>query len=469
MQVAALPSIHAPTFVGGMAKSKVAPGLPFARQTLAPMVAPQTEVIALVNAAEVFRAVLPPGEYVIGRDADVEIHVDAARVSRQHARLTLNYFDWIIEDLQSANGTRVGGARIEGAALIFPGQGVQVGNVELLLRRLPLDAVDPDLAPQIEAIRRYLPPEIRAGRRYRVKGTVNRGGLGIILEAEELSTKRTVAMKVLLDLRSPEAIARFIEEAQITAQLDHPNIVPIYDLNVNEQDKPFFTMKLIRGQSLKKVLEVLRDGTPAHPCEYPLAELLRIFAKVCDAVGFAHSKGVVHRDLKPDNIMLGAHGAVWVMDWGLAKPLGQTAENPFRAAATRTQIRSIREDHPDAMTSPGMVLGTPSYMAPEQAAGFSHTVDLPADIYSLGALLYSMLTLQEPFDGDAIDILERVAAGQLVSPLKRVNGRRLPHLPPGGIPVKLDALTVKAMSLWPENRHASTEELLAAIRAAGAQ
>ena len=433
------------------------------------MGAPQTEVVATMDGAEIFRAVLSPGDYVVGRDDDAEIPVNAARVSRHHARLTLDYFDWFIEDLQSANGTRVGGKRLEEKemALIFPGQDVQVGNVELHLRRLPMDPADPDLAPQTEAMRRYLPPEVCNGRRYRVKGTVARGGLGIILEAEELSTRRTVAMKVLLDIRSPEAVARFIEEAQITSQLEHPNIVPIYELNANEQDKPFFTMKLVRGQSLRKVLEGVKSESSEQPCEYHLAELLRIFGKVCDAVGFAHSKGVVHRDLKPDNIMIGAHGEVLVMDWGLAKPLGQSADNPFRAAAKRSQIRSIREDHSDAVTSPGMVLGTPSFMAPEQAAGNSHTVDLRADIYSLGAILYCMLTLEVPFDGDVIDILDRVKAGQLIRPLQRLNGQTLPHLPPVGFPATLDATTVKAMALSPENRHASVEELLAEVRAAG--
>ena len=429
------------------------------------MAAPQTEIIALLDGTEIFRAVLPPGEYIVGRDEGVDIRLDTVRVSRRHARLTLDSFDWSIEDLHSMNGTRVGGHRIQEATPIFPGQRVQVNKVELVLRRIPQDSADSELTPQAAAIRRYLPPEIRGERRYRVKGTIARSDPRIILEAEEIATKRTVAMKVLCDIRCTEEIARFIEEAQITAQLDHPNIPPIYELNVNEQDKPFFTMKLIRGRSLKKVLDGLRDGSGEFIGKYPLAELLRIFAKVCDAVGFAHSKRVVHRDLKPENIMLGPHGEVLVMDWGLAKPLGKPADNPLHASGARTQIHSIREDHSDAMTGPGMVLGTPAFMAPEQAAGFSDTVDPRADIYSLGAILYCMLTLEPPFEGEVLDILHRVETGQFLSPVQRLDGRQLPHLPEGGIPPGLNAATLKAMSLTPENRHASAAELLAEVNA----
>lgn len=429
------------------------------------MSASQTEMIARLDGAEIFRAALPPGDYVIGRDENVDIRIDTAGVSQRHARLTLEPGDWSIEDLQSKNGTRVGGIRIEGATVILPGQCVHLGMVEFLLRCVPPDAANSDPAPHIEALQRFLPPEIWAKRRYDVKGNVAQGGGVIILEADEIATKRTVAMKVLLDISSAEGIARFIEEAQITAQLDHPNIVPIYELNVNEQDKPFFTMKLVRGQSLKKVLDELREGTAGAIDKYSLAELLRIFGKICDAVGFAHSKGVVHRDLKPDNIMLGRHGEVLVMDWGLAKPLGKAAENPSFDSEAQTRIQSIRQDHSDAMTSPGMILGTPGFMAPEQAAGFSHVVDPRADIYSLGAILYCMLTLELPFEGSLRDILFRIETGQLISPLRRLNGRSLPHLPTGGIPPALDAVTMKAMSLLPENRHATAEELIAEVNA----
>ena len=374
-------------------------------------------------------------------------------------------FDWMIEDLQSKNGTRVGGVRIRQTTPVFPGQSVQVDNVELLLRRTPRDSADSDLVPQIAVLRRYLPPESRGQRRYRVKRIIARCDPRIILEAEDIATRRTVAMKVLCDIRVPGEIGRFIEEAQVTAQLDHPNIPPIYELNVNELDKPFFTMKLVRGMSLKRVLDDMGDGSAELIGKYPLAELLRIFSKVCDAVGFAHAKRVVHRDLKPDNIMLGKHGEVLLMDWGLAKPLEKAAENPLHASDGRTQIRSIREDHSDAMTGTGMVVGTPGFMAPEQAAGFSRRVDQRADIYSLGAILYCMLTLEAPFDGIVADILKKVETGRFISPTERLNGQHLPHLPEGGIPPGLNATTLKAMSLLPENRHASAAELLAEINA----
>ncbi len=427
---------------------------------------PQTEVVALVDGREIFRELLPPGEYLIGREVEAQIRLDSNKVSCRHALLTLNYFEWTIEDYGSTNGTRVGGEPVTERAPIFPQQAVQVGNVDLQLRRLRMSEAGDTLAPQTAAVLRYLPSEVRGERKYKVKGVIAVGGMGIVLEAEDVATRRSVAMKTLRKTRSAEDIARFIEEAQITAQLEHPNIVPIYELNVNDLDLPFYTMKLVRGESLRQVLERLRLERAETVEQYPLGELLGIFQKVCDAIAFAHSKGVVHRDLKPDNILLGKYGATVVMDWGLAKLLGQRAAGLAKDFSSTTLVTSARADDPGGVsTMKGLALGTPQFMSPEQASGESHTVDAPADIYGLGAILYNILTLRPPIEGaDAQEVLENVVRGAITPPEKAVEGLSLLHLPEGRLPADLIETALQAMALRPKDRFASVGALQAEIR-----
>ena len=267
----------------------------------------------------------------------------------RHARLTLSYFDWQIEDFGSANGTFVSGVAIPPAqtTMLFPQQELRVGNVQLRLRRLRLQESAESLAPQTAAVLRHLPEALRGLQRYQVKGMIAQGGMGVVLEAEDIVTRRRVAMKLLLKPDSAEMVARFIEEAQIMAQLEHPGIVPVYDLNVNELDNPFYVMKLVRGESLKQVLNGLRMERSATCEQYPLANLLTAFLKVCEAMEYAHAKNVVHRDLKPENVMLGRFGEVLILDWGFAKSLEQIEpENRLRTAWCVPSVRPIRARSP---------------------------------------------------------------------------------------------------------------------------
>src|SRR4029434_1261634 len=159
------------------------------------------------------------------------------------------------------------------------------------------------------------------GKKHRVITTIARGGMGVVLQARDLRIRRNVAMKVMKTGAqfSRENVLRFIDEAQLSGQLEHPNIVPVYDLGIDEHGEIFYSMKYVRGITLDEILRGLRNGRAETIEEYPLSTLLTIFQKICDAIAFAHSKGVVHRDLKPENVMIGRYGEVLVMDWGLAK------------------------------------------------------------------------------------------------------------------------------------------------------
>src|SRR5262249_41776795 len=208
--------------------------------------------------------------------------------------------------------------------------------------------------------------------RYRVLGELGHGGMGTVLKGRDTDLGRDIAIKVLLETHQgrPALLGRFVEEAQIGGQLQHPGIVPVYELGTFEQ-RPYFTMKLVKGQTLAKLLAEREAPGQDRP------RFLKVFEQVCQAVGYAHSKGVIHRDLKPSNIMGGAFGEVKIMDWGLAKVLQkektthtERPPQPVEASVIRTQRSSdCSEGSTGSETQSGSVLGTPAYMPPEQAMG----------------------------------------------------------------------------------------------------
>jgi serine/threonine protein kinase len=418
------------------------------------MIVPITQVIATHEGQEVYRGEFPPGEYTIGRESAAHIHIDLQKISRAHARLTLRYSDWLIEDLGSANGTWVSGTRIGQPTLLFPRQEVRLGTVDLTLRRIHTDAeIEQSRAPQSETVLRFLPAELRDDRRYQIKRLLAKGGMGVVLEAYDAALRRRVAMKVLLDVESPEQIARFIEEAQVTAQLAHPNIIPVYDINVNERENPFFTMPLLDGFTLWSALAPMRRGDPEMIARFPLPEMVHILGKVCDALSFAHARGVVHRDLKPENIMLGEFGEVLVIDWGLAKPLGSDVN--VEQGDTTVLVSSVRQDAGLEFATGDHVLGTIQYMAPEQIQD-RYLIDARTDVYALGGLLYHILTLRPPVEGtDPLAALGAVMRGEL-NPFdaSTVNCE------------ELALVATKALAHEPHNRHASVREFQLEMRQA---
>jgi eukaryotic-like serine/threonine-protein kinase len=272
--------------------------------------------------------------------------------------------------------------------------------------------------------------------RYEDLGELARGGMSSIRTVFDRVVRRRVAMKVHDRERDPSGVTHFIEEARITGQLDHPNIIPVHDVQYDEQGLPTrFTMKLVEGETLTDVIERLGSSAVSSA---ELERLLGIALKVCDAISFAHSRGVVHCDLKPSNVMVGSHGQVYVTDWGVA----------MRRSPVAMQI----ENRPTAPIGASMLLGTPAFMAPEQAWGRHADIDERTDVYGIGGILYSLLTLSAPHDGGSSEADLALAKRGYVRPPQDVVGAR--PLPPG-----LCRIAMRALSADPAQRHPSVELL----------
>ncbi len=317
-----------------------------------------------------------------------------------------------------------------------------------------------------------------AAHRYRIKGELARGGMGAILRVWDDDLRRNLAMKVLLS-RSPggesgggegkvdeELLSRFLEEAQITGQLDHPGIVPVHDLGIDARGRVYFTMRLVRGRDLKQILDLLAEAQEG----WTLTKALHVTLKVCEAMAFAHSKGVVHRDLKPANIMVGRFGETYVMDWGLARVLGRRDSHDMRIkpadASALSLVRTARKQDQSSdpksplVTMDGDVIGTPSYMSPEQAEGRLEEVGPRSDVYSLGSILYQMLSGEAPY----------VKSGTQMTPhtvlLRALEGPPAPiHKLAPHVPGELVAICEKAMARAPADRYGSMLDLAADIEA----
>jgi serine/threonine-protein kinase len=283
----------------------------------------------------------------------------------------------------------------------------------------------------------------RSGR-LQLLGEVARGGMGAILKGRDVDLGRDLAVKVLLEQHKnrPELVGRFIEEAQIAGQLQHPGVVPVYELGTLDDCRPYFAMKLVKGRTLTTLLE--ERSSP----EADRARLLGIFEQVCQTMAYAHARGVIHRDLKPSNVMVGSFGEVQVMDWGLAKVLSQGGISDDQTAGrllSETVIHTGRAASDSDASLAGSVMGTPSYMAPEQACGDVERLDERTDVFALGSILCELLTGRPAFTGRTSGEIQRKAArGDLTDAFGRLDGC--------GADAELIALAKDCLAAEPEDR-----------------
>jgi serine/threonine-protein kinase len=289
------------------------------------------------------------------------------------------------------------------------------------------------------------------GLRYRILRPHARGGLGEVFVAEDTELHREVALKEMQTRHAGHEASRgrFVLEAEITGGLEHPGIVPVYGLGSYADGRPFYAMRFIKGDNLREAIARFHRPT-SRPDYHSLAfrQLLGRFIDVCNAVAYAHSRGVLHRDLKPGNIMLGRFGETLVVDWGLAKVVGRG--EPGALATPDEETLMPRSGSGAVETLAGSAIGTPAYMSPEQAAGRIADLGPATDVYSLGATFYTLLTNQSPVDGtDTADLLRKVERGEV--------GFVQPALPTSteAIPAPLVAVCNKAMRQGPRDRYAS--------------
>ena len=306
----------------------------------------------------------------------------------------------------------------------------------------------PTLAPTGDHSQPALPPPGES--RYRQLRPHAKGGLGEVFVALDSELNREVALKEIKaeHADNPDSRARFLLEAEVTGRLEHPGVVPVYGLGTYGDGRPYYAMRFIKGQSLQVAAERFHadEHLKADPGKrsLELRQLLGHFVAVCNAIAYAHSKGVLHRDLKPDNVMLGNYGETLVVDWGLAKAIGSSD------SATIIGSVAIPPSGDSALTQAGSVLGTPQYMSPEQAAGRREELGPASDVYGLGATLYHLLTGKPPFSaGEVHIVLEKVSLGDFPPPRQ---------IDPSVTPA-LEAICLKAMARRPQDRYASAKDL----------
>ena len=283
--------------------------------------------------------------------------------------------------------------------------------------------------------------------RHDVTGVLGVGGMGEVYAVRDPRLGREVAAKLIRGTATPAMAAKFHREARITGSLEHPGIVPLYELGATEGGEPYFTMRKVQGVTLRQRL----DG-PDPP---DLPAKLAIFTKACEAIAYAHAQGVIHRDLKPENLMTGPFGEVYVMDWGLARFVGRDDDEPA-ASAPPTGAPDHGPTHPG--TQDGAVVGTPAFMSPEQAAGRVHDLGPQTDVYALGAILYVLLCGQAPYDGPTPwAVIGQILDGPPPPPSARA--------PRQAVPWELEAVAMRALAHDPRDRYPSAQALEADVSA----
>lgn len=304
-------------------------------------------------------------------------------------------------------------------------------------------AEESTMAFSMEAAEFSVGENLSASMGYSLQGQIARGGMGTIFSAEDSELGRKVALKVST-VADRSLDDQFLREAKVLAALAHPNIVPIHTIGVDSHGRPFYSMKMIHGRTLQWIIKQIASGDRETIAAYSQQELLNVFQKVCDAVAFAHASGYLHRDLKPDNVMVGEFGEVLVMDWGLAKLIRKTRES--RGASTESDGDIGTPSEPETLP---YIEGTPQYMSPEQANGLFGGLDVRSDVYSLGGILYAILTYRPPVTGSSInEVLAKLRSGETptMGLPKGAVSKTEPAQPGAAIPAALRSVTLKALA-----------------------
>lgn len=292
--------------------------------------------------------------------------------------------------------------------------------------------------------------EVIPGGRYTIISEIDRGGMGVVYRAIDSDVKRPLAVKVLLERGDAGGVPeeRFLNEARITGQLQHPGIAPVHEIGRLDDGRPFFSMKLIVGRTLA----VLLRERPSTASDLP--RFLKVFEQIAQALAYAHSEGIIHRDLKPANVMIGAFGEVQVMDWGLARRMSEEeptlspADQPSSGTADETKVFWSTPTPAERLTCHGQVLGTPAYMPPEQARGHIESLDERSDVFGMGAILCSILTGRPPYELEESENPQRLAVrGDLSAALLRLENC--------GADVELIRLSQECLAAEADNRPAN--------------
>jgi serine/threonine-protein kinase len=328
------------------------------------------------------------------------------------------------------------------------------GRTNTVLPRLEADGDTPRLVPKEQ-------------ERYGELKGLGEGGAGEVVLVHDRDITRNVAMKRLKHQDKALQVMRFIDEVQTVGSLEHPNIVPIHDVGLDEKGQYYFTMKYVEGETLSHIIEQLKAGNAEYLQKYSFEHRSRLFVEILHAIRFAHERGYIHRDIKPDNIMVGAYGEVQVMDWGIAKKIRETQvheeSREFESVLSELQetLYEVMDTDRGFQTEHGAIVGTPMYMSPEQVLGAKEEIDERSDIYSLSVMFYEFLTLQHYLEDKKTlrDVLFGVLQDSPIDPERLKN----PHQ--GPVPRELSFFLRKGLGKKPEQRFGSVKEMLEELEA----